>query len=31
MGLKVGANQLIPKWHPEELADAVLGRIAELA
>lgn len=31
MGIKVGANQLIPKWHPEELADAVLARIAELA
>ena len=31
MSAKVGANQLIPKWHPEELASAVLGRIAELA
>ncbi len=31
MGLKMGANQLIPKWHPEELADAVMARIAAIA
>ena len=30
MGTKVGANRLIPKWHPEELAQAVLDRIAEI-
>jgi len=28
---KVGANKQIPKWHPEELAEAVLERIAEIA
>ncbi len=31
MASKVGANQLIPKWHPEKLAEAVLGRIAEIS
>ncbi len=31
MGVKVGANQLIPKWQPEKLANAVLTRIAELS
>lgn len=28
---KVGANKQIPKWHPEELAEAVLDRIAQIA
>ncbi len=27
---KVGADQLVPKWHPEELASAVLSRLAEI-
>lgn len=31
MRAKVGADQLVPKWHPEELADAVLRRLAEIA
>ncbi len=31
MASKVGANGLIPKWHPEELAEAVLERIAEIS
>ncbi|MBT3196296.1 MAG: chemotaxis protein CheV [Gammaproteobacteria bacterium] len=30
-GSKVGANRLIPKWHPEELAQAILDRIAEIS
>ena len=31
MRTKVGADQLVPKWHPEELASAVLGRLAEIS
>ena len=28
---KVGANLLLPKWHPEELAEAILQRIAAIS